>query len=59
MLYGCGIRIGELVALTLARADLDRGEIRVFGKGQRERLVPLGAPACVAIRVGGPYGRHW
>ena len=50
VLYGCGIRIGELVGLDIRDADLDRGEIRVFGKGQKERLVPLGAPACVAIR---------
>lgn len=50
VLYGCGIRIGELVGLDIGNADLDRGEIRVFGKGQKERVVPLGAPACVAIR---------
>lgn len=50
VLYGCGIRIGELVGLDIRDADLDRGEIRLFGKGQKERLVPLGAPACVAIR---------
>jgi len=50
VLYGCGIRIGELVGLDVRDADLDRGEMRVFGKGRKERVVPLGAPACTAIR---------
>ncbi len=50
VLYGCGIRIGELIGLDLHDADLQRGEMRVFGKGRKERVVPLGAPACTAIR---------
>lgn len=50
VLYGCGIRIGELVGLDVRDADLDRGEMRVFGKGRKERVVPLGALACNAIR---------
>lgn len=50
VLYGCGIRIGELVGLDIRDADLERGEMRVFGKGRKQRVVPLGAPACTAIR---------
>lgn len=49
VLYGCGIRIGELVGLDLGDVDLANGEIRVFGKGRKERVMPLGAPACSAI----------
>ena len=49
VLYGCGIRIGELIGLDVGDIDLANGEIRVFGKGRKERVVPLGAPACRAI----------
>ena len=49
VLYGCGIRIGELIGLDVTDVDLANGEIRVFGKGRKERVVPLGAPACSAI----------
>ena len=49
VLYGCGIRIGELIGLDLGDVDLANSEIRVFGKGRKERVAPLGAPACNAI----------
>ncbi len=49
-LYGAGIRISELVSLNVANVDLERGYIRVFGKGRKERIVPLGGKACDAIR---------
>ncbi len=49
VLYGCGIRIGELIGLDIGDVDLVSGEIRVFGKGRKERVAPLGAPACNAI----------
>ena len=49
VLYGCGIRIGELIGLDVSDADLASGEIRVFGKGRKERVLPLGAPASSAI----------
>ena len=51
VLYGCGIRIGELVGLDVGDVDLANGEIRVFGKGRKERVVPIGAPACGAIEA--------
>jgi len=49
VLYGTGLRISELVGLSLADVDLDAGLIRAFGKGARERIVPLGTPAIRSI----------
>jgi integrase/recombinase XerD len=42
VLYGTGVRIAELVGLSLADVDLDAGLLRAFGKGRKERIVPLG-----------------
>jgi len=44
-LYATGLRVSELVGLTLAQASLDMGVVRVLGKGSKERLVPLGEEA--------------
>ncbi|MCG0277235.1 MAG: tyrosine recombinase XerC [Thermanaeromonas sp.] len=49
-LYASGLRVGELVSLNLEDVDLSRGEIRVRGKGGRERLAPLGRMAIAAIK---------
>lgn len=49
-LYASGLRVGELVSLNLEDVDLTRGEIRVKGKGQRERLAPLGKIAIAALK---------
>lgn len=52
VLYGCGLRVSELCGLDLRDADLDEELLRVFGKGSKERVVPiLGA----AARVLGEY----
>lgn len=51
VLYGCGIRIGELIGVDLADVDLANHEMRVFGKGRKERVVPLGGPARSAMTV--------
>lgn len=44
-LYATGLRVSELVSLTLAQANLNQGVVRIVGKGDRERLVPLGDEA--------------
>lgn len=49
-LYASGMRVSELATLPLARLNLGQGVVRVMGKGGRERLVPLGEAACVALR---------
>jgi len=48
--YAAGLRIAELAGLTLAELDLDRGEVRVTGKGRKERVSLLGHPARDALR---------
>lgn len=45
LLYASGLRISELVALTSERLDLNQGVVRVLGKGNKERLVPVGDEA--------------
>ncbi|MEM6958578.1 MAG: tyrosine-type recombinase/integrase [Myxococcota bacterium] len=51
LLYGGGLRVGELAGLTLARLDLGRRELRVMGKGSKERVVPLGEGALDALEA--------
>lgn len=45
VLYACGLRVSELVGLTLDQVNLRQGVVRVVGKGGRERLVPMGEEA--------------
>lgn len=45
LMYGCGLRVSELVDLPAASVNLRQGLLRVVGKGGKERLVPLGEPA--------------
>ena len=45
-LYATGLRVSELVGLPVAGVSLDQGVLRVIGKGNKERLVPLGEHAC-------------
>jgi integrase/recombinase XerC len=49
LLYGTGIRVGELVGLDVRDVDLHRGDVRVLGKGNKERVVPLPAEARTAL----------
>jgi site-specific recombinase XerD len=49
--YAAGLRISELAAMRLADLDLGRGELRVLGKGRKERVALLGRPACLALQV--------
>ena len=50
VLYATGLRVSELVTLTVAQASLDMGVVRVMGKGSKERLVPLGEEALDWLR---------
>jgi site-specific recombinase XerD len=58
VLYGTGVRVSELVGLSLGDLDLDAALIRAFGKGSKERIVPVGGPAVRALVAWlGPGGR--
>ncbi|MGC3875119.1 site-specific tyrosine recombinase XerD [Halomonas sp. GXIMD04776] len=49
VLYGCGLRVTELISLRLDSINLRQGVVRVLGKGDKERLVPLGEEAQLWI----------
>lgn len=49
MLYGCGLRVSELCGLKISHVYLKEGFVRVTGKGDKERLVPLGETAAAAF----------
>lgn len=58
VLYGTGVRVSELVGLSLGDVDLDAALLRAFGKGSKERIVPIGVPAVRALVAWlGPGGR--
>jgi integrase/recombinase XerD len=50
-LYSCGLRVSELVNLTISNLHLDVGFVRVIGKGDKERLVPIGSDATKFINI--------
>ncbi len=50
-LYSCGLRVSELVNLKLSCLYFDLGYIRIIGKGDKERLVPVGGPAIKYINL--------
>ncbi len=50
VLYGCGLRVSEAAGLLLSHVHLDEGFVDVVGKGNKQRLVPLGEVAADAIR---------
>lgn len=45
LLYACGLRVSELVAMDLDQLNLTRGVLRVWGKGSKERMIPIGESA--------------
>lgn len=59
LLYGCGLRVSEVTALSASDLRLDTGRVQVRGKGDKERIVPLGDPAIAALeqylREGRPH----
>jgi integrase/recombinase XerC len=50
VLYGCGLRVSEAVGLDLGDVDLHVGELRVLGKGRKERIVPMPGQVVALIR---------
>ena len=52
LFYSSGLRLSELAGLTIDRVDWTSGEVRVWGKGAKERIVPVGEPAMRALA-------HW
>lgn len=54
-MYSCGLRVSEVVNLQLSQLFLDVGFVRVIGKGNKERLVPIGSSAIKYIQL---YVRH-
>ena len=64
VLYGCGVRVSELVGLCWKSIDPELETVRVLGKGGKERVVPIGQPALAALAAyrervtadGGPSG---
>jgi integrase/recombinase XerD len=57
LLYAAGLRVSELVNLTLDQVDLDIGCVQVMGKGARERVVPIGVHAAQALLKWWELGR--
>ena len=49
LFYSSGLRVSELAGLTLQQVDLEHGFLRVFGKGSKERVVPIGGKAADAV----------
>jgi integrase/recombinase XerD len=51
LFYSSGLRVSELAALSLQQLDATQGFVRVFGKGAKERVVPVGREACAALQA--------
>ena len=51
LMYSCGLRVSELVSLTIEQLDLAGRELRVVGKGDKERIVPIGLAAIKAVEI--------
>jgi integrase/recombinase XerD len=50
LLYACGLRVSELTGLQLVQVSMNQGVVRVFGKGSKERLVPMGEEALLWLQ---------
>ena len=57
LLYATGLRVTELVTLTIENMNLQQGVVRVIGKGNKERIVPMGEEAAFWVRQFVLYGR--
>jgi len=58
VLYGCGLRVSELTGLDLLDIDTSAGFLRIIGKGDKERVVPIAGAADVAAREYLEWGRQ-
>lgn len=58
LMYASGLRVSELVNMPLRAIDLNAGAVKVLGKGNKERLVPLGEPARLAVQLYLQQSRH-
>lgn len=56
--YSCGLRCEEIVNLDLGALDFETEQLRVLGKGSKERLLPVGEPAQQALQRYNERGRH-
>ena len=56
--YSCGLRCEEIVNLDVGALDFESEQLRVLGKGSKERLLPVGEPAQQALRRYSERGRH-
>jgi integrase/recombinase XerD len=57
VMYACGLRASEAIALELGDVDLEEGLLRARGKGSKERIVPVGRQAVTAVRAWCERGR--
>ena len=57
LLYAAGLRVTELVSLTIENMSVQQGVVRVIGKGNKERIVPMGEEAAYWVRQFMLYGR--
>ena len=51
ILYGCGLRVSELCSLRLNQTHLEQGYLRVIGKGDKERMVPMNQRSVKALSL--------
>ena len=58
LMYGSGLRVSELAGLSVDRVDLERSRVLVFGKGSKEREVPMSDPARLALAEWIGHGRR-
>jgi integrase/recombinase XerD len=50
LMYACGLRASEAIGLEVGDVDVERGFVRAYGKGSKERIVPLGSEAASAVK---------